>query len=499
MDILTHLLECLQQSNEVGIADLGSFYKKKYPGSYDKEKKSFFPPKYTLHFTTDVKDAQVFETFISTKAAISNDSAQHHIMQFVANVKQKLALGHEVELENIGRLFYAEEGDLNFEASEKFNYGSEFYGLPPIADAKNLTEEVQLQSSKEDDKKIADDGADAASITNQPEKTENFSNVFPIVENIELDEVKTDLANTLAHLDTDKINSDTEEPAKHLEEQQTENFTEAATKTEPIDFEEKQIEATNEHHVTPIVEPQLTEEETETILGDQIAEVENKDLTPPTVLSALESSLKKERTDDQVTDAPEFIKEQHEEYPERFGADPMEHPTEKSIWPKVLVTFIILLLIGALMYFFKSNLFSRSADPIVKVIASSDSTKVKVTAIETAQGKQDSIKKADSVLKANMIQSPAKGSVTGQNIVNNEPIFTFDVIVASYKTEKSALAYIGIMKRNGYDAKIANMTGTRKKISIASFPSEQEAKKQLIILQKKLKGKGFYVQKIKTP
>ncbi|MGY3053524.1 nucleoid DNA-binding protein [Pedobacter sp. UYEF25] len=498
MDILINLLEHLRQTNEVGIAGLGTFYKKKYPGSFDKEKKSFSPPKNMLHFTADVKGANTFETFISEKEHVSRESAQDYISQFVEELTQKLKLDHEATLQNIGRLFYTAQLDLSFEASEKFDYGAEFYGLPIIPETKIIEKDILATSENKEHSSIAGIVADTPSAANEPTETVESSNPFPVIENIELDEVRTDLENTLAHLETHKINSEQEEPIKDKQDQSAESSTTTPTDIETTEVNERDINLADRHFNTPIVEPRLTEKEFETILPNQETEKEREDTSTPTVLSVLESNLKKETSEKQVTDAPEFIKEQHEEHPEKFGTDPMEHPTEKSIWPKVFVTFIILLILGGLAYFFQPNLFNRSADPIAKVVAPIDSTKVKITSIDTAKGKQDSIKKADSVLKVNMVQSPVRDSIKGQNIANNTPIFTFDVIVASYKTEKAALSYISMMKKNGYNAKIANMTGTRKKISIASFPSEQEAKKQLIILQKKLKGKGFYVQKIKT-
>ncbi|MET4083732.1 hypothetical protein ABIB40_003704 [Pedobacter sp. UYP30] len=479
MDITSNLLAFLQTHTDATLGRFGVFTKTRVPGHFNKAEKTFAPPSFKLNFDAEnLAENVAFADFVSKENKLSVEESKQAIASFTSGIKASLDQNREASINGLGKFSLNEESNIHFEADQDLILDPSYFGMPTVNDG------ASVASSSE---KTNDAAAD------------NQQTSPPIVENIELDEVKTDLANTLAHLETDKINSEIKEPIQHREENKPEEFAETPTKVEPTEIEAQQVNPPVEELKTPILEPPLSEEERKTILGNQILDEENKDLTTSIVPPIEESKADVDYTKEQVTQAPVFIKEQHEEHPERFGADTMEHPTEKSIWPKVLVTFIILLVIGGLVYFFQPNLLNRSSDPIAKVVKPTDSTKIQVTPIDTAQGKQDSINKADSVLRANMVQSPGRDSINGQNIANNEPIITFDVIVASYKTEKAAGRYISIMKSKGYDAKIAHMTGTRKKISIASFPSEQEAKKQLVILQKKLRGKGFYVQKIKTP
>lgn len=77
MDILSYLLELLQQRKDVGVTDLGTFYKKKSPGRYDKETQSFLPPSYALVFTSELKENEALADFIASKRNISTDSEHY--------------------------------------------------------------------------------------------------------------------------------------------------------------------------------------------------------------------------------------------------------------------------------------------------------------------------------------------------------------------------------------------------------------------------------------
>ena len=195
MDILSYLLELLQQRKEVGITGLGTFYKKKYPGRYDKEKQTFLPPGYTLQFSAEVTEENALANFISAKTNISDDDARNHIAQFVEEVNQKLELDHEAELQNTGRLFFTEQG-LGFEPVKNMNYGSEFYGLPSLAET--VIEEIKTDLPQQEEE-VYDEIAEAPVV---PSPFENKSYQAPVIENVELDEVKDDLKNTLKHSET---------------------------------------------------------------------------------------------------------------------------------------------------------------------------------------------------------------------------------------------------------------------------------------------------------
>jgi len=638
MDILSYLLELLQQRKEVGITGLGTFYKKKYPGRYDKEKQTFLPPGYTLQFSAEVTEENALANFISAKTNINNDDAHNHIAQFVEEVNEKLELDHEAELQNTGRLFFTEQG-LGFEPVKNMNYGSEFYGLPSLTET--VIEEIKTDSAQQEEE-VYDEIAEAPVV---PSPFENKSYQAPVIENVELDEVKDDLKNTLKHTGTpteeivdapEFIKEQHEEHPNrfgHTPESEVENIAaeqhpietpesdetqEVTNTTEEVEVPESVVAQHEEHpnHFghTPeseveniaaehqaIETPESTEAQHEANTAENTPkeEVKNTNAEPeavevpesvvaqheehpdrfghtpeseveniaaehqtietpesdnaqdevipthntsapeeinsmevpetvipqnePSSRFSLRSQIEEPKTyinleeeakkEEPVIEALAFIKEQHAEHPNRFGHDPIEHGDETrqgmSTWLMITIAVLALVVIAAITYLVKPELFTGEATEAVKpaqVIV--DSPKV---VVDTLKAKQDSIAKTDSILKANQVQKkadtvkkvavkpvikPIVEAPKENKIVPNTGPSTFDVIAASYKTVAGAEKYIAIVKARGLNAKIANMAGPWKKVSIASFKTQKEAEEQKDILQKKLKGKGFYVQQI---
>ncbi|WP_406823569.1 SPOR domain-containing protein [Pedobacter sp. KACC 23697] len=603
MDILSYLLALLQQRKEVGVTGLGTFYKKKYPGRYDKEKQTFLPPGYTLQFSTEVTEEEALVNFISTKNNITNEDARHHITQFVEEVNQKLELDHEAELQNTGRLFFTEQG-LDFEPVKNMNYGSEFYGLPPLAET--VIEETKT-ALPQDEEEVYDEIAEAPSASSP---FENKSYQAPVIENVELDEVRDDFKNTLKHTETDAAEiteapefikeqheehpnhfghtpeSEVEnviseqhtiesEPTKkqeevnpaqeveipesvitqheehpnrfgHAPESEVENIAAEhqavedshTNKTEQVEDKDKapaspvddvnQVEVPRsivEQHqenpdhsgYTPAAETEkIAEEPAEIIIPEPVLPQQEyssrfslrSETDEPKTYISLEDEAKKEEP---VIEAPAFIKEQHAGHPNRFGHDPIQHSDEPtqgmSTWLMITIALVALLVIAAITFLIKPELFTGETTNVVKpaqlVV---DSPKV---AVDTLKAKQDSIAKTDSILKANQVQKkadtvkkdavkpafkPAVEATKENKVVPNTGPSTFYVIAASFQSEKKALVFIKQMEKIGLKAEIASVPGRLKKVSIASFSTEKEAKEQKDILEKKLKGKGYFVQ-----
>ncbi|SDE25544.1 SPOR domain-containing protein [Pedobacter soli] len=550
MDILSYLLELLQQRKEVGITGLGTFYKKKYPGRYDKEKQTFLPPGYTLQFAVGVTEEKALTDFIAAKRNISAESAQYYIAQFVEEVNQKLELDHEIELENTGRLFFTEQG-LDFEPIKNMNYGSEFYGLPSLSET--AVEETQTTPAKEDEA-VYDEIAEAPVA---PAPFQNKSYQQPVIENVELDEVKDDLKNTLQHTehavektaetpastvpDPAEIETPESEEASHIEEQHEVAVPEAVIhqhEEHPNRFghppeSEKANKAAEaqEVEVPPAVVHQHEEhpdrfghkpesEDTVAESPDVFTPKHQEDpnrfrLTPepetPKTYIPLEEEAKPAES---VIEAPAFIKHQHEEHPNRFGHDPIDHDTQTagmSTWLKVVIIALIIIIAAAITYLVKPELFNGQSEPAITNPVTVDSPKV---AVDTLKAKQDSIAKTDSILKANQVQKKAdtlkktapkvtpvapKAETTPakpETEAKKTGPATFEVIGASFGSVEKAEQYIKTLKKVGINAKIAKMPGKRQNVSLGTFTNEKEAVAQKDLLQKKLKGKGYYVQQI---
>ncbi|WP_443938278.1 SPOR domain-containing protein [Pedobacter sp. MW01-1-1] len=425
MDILSYLLELLQQQKEVGITGLGTFYKKKSPGRYDKEKQSFLPPTYTLQFNTEVKEQDALATFISAKRNISTESANYYITQFAEELHKQLAETQEADLPNIGRLFFTEHEGLTFEAIKNVHYGSEFFGLP------NIAETQEAAPSEHDEQPIFEEIAEAP-LAENVSTDESTPVEAPIIENIELDEVKDDLRHTL-------------------------------------DISTTAAEKSATYH-------QLSE-----------------DTAQP---------------EEEITEAPEFIQKQHAEHPNRFGHDPIppvEEEQKNSLWPKMIIALIIVVAIIALAYFIKPELFITKQNVEPAVTETIDSTQL---TIDSAKIKQDSIAKADSILKENLVTNSKKedslkkviAPIQATDTVKpSKGIGRFHIIGASFKTMKKAELFVEQMKAYGLDAKVVPIEGTRKKVSIASYKTEKEALEARPELSKKIHIKELDIKQINIP
>ncbi|MFD0940662.1 HU domain-containing protein [Pedobacter boryungensis] len=139
MDILLYLTELLQTRKTVGIAGLGTLYKKKSPGKYDADKHAFVPPSYTIAFTTELKEQEELANFISAKRNITLDSANYYIGEFSDKIHAELADKYEADLEPIGKLKLVND-EITFIREQESNFGFDFFGLPTLTELNSESE-----------------------------------------------------------------------------------------------------------------------------------------------------------------------------------------------------------------------------------------------------------------------------------------------------------------------------------------------------------------------
>ncbi|WP_443946297.1 SPOR domain-containing protein [Pedobacter sp. AW1-32] len=567
MDILAYALEFLQQRKTVAVKGLGAFHKKKFPGRYDKETKSFLPPGYTLQFSAEAREDDGLIDFIVEKRNVSKETATYFVTQFVEATHEMLETEHEVEYEDFGRLFFTEHEGLSFEPAQNITYGSEFYGFPAVKDL------VFLPEKPANDELKHTEVAEAPSHFLNNETTQDVAQQ-PEIETIELDEVRDDLTKTLGNPEQKSNNMDenSSKPEKTVEPDEEGNMQseETVDETPQADLQEGVVETVSgpesiveENEVHSGDEPeselpktyhQLEEQNIEEVteapdfIQEQHAEHPNRFGHTPepeekrTVVNRDDFRLSDEKVtespafiqqqhaehphrfghrpepeerrtivnrdelveDEHLTQSPAFIKKQHAEHPNRFGHDPMlDEPAEtekKSVWPKIFIAIGLLLVIGAIIFLVKPDLFKRSD---IEDIPEMGAMQTPVEKEDPLKLKLDSIAKTDSILKANQVQktkAPIQDTVkTSVNVSKTDAPKQYDIIIASYKFEKDAQEHIAKLKLKGIDAHIARISGLRKSIGIGPYTDQNEALKQMEILQKKFKGKGYYVKQINTP
>lgn len=143
MDIASYLVKLIQTNKEVGLPELGTFFKKKSPGRYDAELHSFLPPGHVLTFKQEVTEEELLSDYISKEHQISAASAFYYRDQFISKLKQELDETGEATITGLGKL--SKSGHLiTFEADPHANLGFDFYGLPEIKEQELLTPEEIL-------------------------------------------------------------------------------------------------------------------------------------------------------------------------------------------------------------------------------------------------------------------------------------------------------------------------------------------------------------------
>ncbi len=131
MEILQYIAELVQSQKEVGIAGLGTIYKKKSPGRYDAATQSFLPPSQTLGFKDEVSDTEALTSHLATREHISIAAAENAIKLFVGGIRQQLSEYGEANFHPLGTLKSA--GDqLSIDVESTFRPGFEYFGLPKL-------------------------------------------------------------------------------------------------------------------------------------------------------------------------------------------------------------------------------------------------------------------------------------------------------------------------------------------------------------------------------
>ena len=411
MDILLYLTELLKTRKAVGVAGLGTLYKKKSPGRYDAEKHEFLPPSYILAFTTEIKEQEELANFISEERNITVDSANYYIGEFAERIQAELAENKEADLSPLGKLTLVND-EINFVPTEQDHVGFEFYGLPTVAEIQNDDVVKENISSNADEHTLEE-----------------------IVEENKLEE---------------------ENPGKETETITEENVL--------LNDEQEVYEEITE----------VTDTRTYHHLND----------LPPTV----------ETVEEEI--APEPVKEVIVKQEEVYVTEEVELEEEaKSGMPffmKFLIAFLIIVALGAIVYFINPNFFNNyfnknfgnKQEQVVPPVVNDSLT----NQLDTA--KTDTLAQNNNLVKLS-VDTVAKSTIDSSSVT------TYEVLVSAVATEKKANRIIANLATEGVKAKKIRLSKTMINISAGTFLSEYAAKLYRDSLRKVLKNEGIYIQPIK--
>jgi len=474
MDILSYLSELVQTRKFIGVAGLGTLYKKKLPGRYDAETHSFVPPSYTLQFTPEIKEDTVLADFISKKRNVSADTANYFINEFSEGLLKELNEQQKANLGDLGKLVKT-NGQLIFEPAEKLSYGFDFYGLPSITAEK---ENNELVIPEQDQHELA-----AEEILPETPFVEEPITEEPFMEEIAAEEWIKD----------EQLSKEEEKLIERqvLPEPEDEPTLESVVADNEIIEEnpgdnKNNIEATDEAAVKD--EEQLRAE------IDTLNFYRSKaPLEKPSVEEHEEVIWNLNTTNPKITAEAEKIEETTENV---YPITEAEENKRTPLYLKIILGLLILVVVLATAYFVKPEWFNGltgyNAAPVQKVqpkkVAPIDATDY---ATANAPAKPDTLSTVNPVTdtlasKTATVKTPA------------DSVITYEIIGASMHDQKEADGFIAQMKKSGIKAKVVtNMSGKRLKMSIATLKDEESAKKELDRLSKKLKIEGIYIYRNK--
>ncbi len=189
----------------------------------------------------------------------------------------------------------------------------------------------------------------------------------------------------------------------------------------------------------------------------------------------------------------------HNEVGEFYGIDepdPTEYQTEgMSLYKKLTIGILAVGVIIAAIYLYNPEIISE----LIRDKVTNPDQKMAIPLPQNdLKTQQDSLSFADSIManaeKAGLAVEPAQDTI--KVTANAQPVnsTTYEIISAALGNSKEVEKYIARMKKNGFDAKVANMPGKiYKKISIASYTNRDSATKDLKKLKVRLKNSELYI------
>ncbi|MHA4896562.1 hypothetical protein ACXZ1K_17550 [Pedobacter sp. PWIIR3] len=481
MDISSYLKVLLKTQKEVGVAGLGTFFKKKIAGRYDSESHSFIPPNYLLSFTTDVSEDTLLRDYICKKRNISAESADYFINGFAQDINGQIDQHEKAILAELGTIT-KNNGEWIIEKTENESADFGFYGLPPISESvaeanTEVNDEIDYPSQTQDTSELEDQ-----LIEEEPQKIFESETFTPETSIEDTTGQKTSSHETTTE-DLTTLESDDQEVYEEISEQPPVEYR-------PIS-DETQVDSENHFSGQPaIIETAETLEETEIpesanteTESDEIPLVPTKTVETNQAIDSLEEKQKVIKADaaniwhfDRANSSPKTVKN-----------DPVSGSDGQGIatWLKILIGFLILVVAVVALYLLKPSIFQSGPAKVVKTATVKTSPPVSKPIVVDTISKVDTIK----------VSTPAIDTL--KTTVPVDSATTWEIIGASL-TKKEVKQYIAEMKAKGIVAKpIPGLPGRRIHMSIATFNDEKSAREARKVLVKKLRDDELYVQENK--
>jgi hypothetical protein len=434
MDIGKYVAELIQFHKEVGVDGFGTIYKKKSPGRYDSESRSFLPPGSTTAYKKEITESNLLINHLVDQEGISRPAAADALSRYSLQLTQQLAENGVADFQPIGTL-RSLNGNIVLEQHPDFNPGTEFFGLPKITDA--ITETTKATNSVVEQPAIelpvveqpANALPDEHPVTEQPVVVIPVTPVIPVTIPVVLP------------ADHAPITPITAEPSMPEEVAREEEIV-----TDNLLEEENPGKETNEPMLAEVRRPYVENTIKYTIQEERPKE--NGSLVTKVALILAVILL--------LTIAFYYL------YP-RFSTSFTEKPTVTALSAEQIRQ-------DSLVRIAREK---RMLDSAFKA----DSTRIAQSKATTPPIIADTVPTVNSVL---------------------DTTATYEVIGASVLNEKEANWFIQTMKKNGIKAKVVhNIPGKRLKLSIATLKDEKSAKETRERLTEKLKIKGLYIYKNK--
>ncbi|MBG6234702.1 nucleoid DNA-binding protein [Pedobacter sp. CAN_A7] len=537
MDILSYLASLIQTNNEVGVPGLGTFVKKKSPGRYDAGLHAFLPPSYQLAFDPEVRETGLLAEYVSKQHNLSDASANYHIEQFVAKVKQELEEQLEAAIDPLGRLLLS--GRLiTFLPNEELSLGHQFFGLPTVTEA----QATQVEA-------VAPTIAEVRPVEEEVVSTSEpviiaEEEVIPIEEPIVVEETPTEeqekleaivMENNIEEENPGQLPEEPiyfAEPAELVDEPELEEqaVVEAPPVVEEYEETEASVAAVTPVEETPLAEvPPVFEEPTvkdqpvveETPLAEvppvfEEATVKDQPVveeppfveTPPVVESPMVAppfaAEEKPATAIKMPEAVIPLVTGATIVPEETVNYQIEEQPKQTTpgYYKIVIGVLLLLCLAFGFYMLNPDWFRKTNTETAAPEPNTVPLEEKPTVVlpDTLDNEPDSLKQD----RIQVDTTEAKVSPVAKKPAAEKPvaviparpkIISYEVIASSVYGDKAAQQFITSMKQKwGIKAKIVSkLPGKKIKISVASFKDEKKARLERARLEEKLNIPGLYI------